>query len=250
VAGLAFFLTLDSPLAAQSWPPLIAFGVPAATQDTPLASPQTAAPSVPPVATDASDGKQTKRIFGIMPNFQAVSADTHVPPLTASQKFWLATENTFDYSSFISVGIQAAIEQATHAYPEFQQGAAGYGRYYWHTFVDSAGENYLVTALLPAITHEDPRYYTLYHGSFLHRTRYAVSRLWITRKDAGTRTFNFSEILGSALAAEVSTRYYPRKERGVGEALERWTSQFLNDGVSNVLQEFWPDIHDKLAHRR
>src|SRR5271165_1055666 len=47
-----------------------------------------------------STGQQTKRILGIMPNFDAVSANTHLPPLSLRQKFWLATENTFDYSSF------------------------------------------------------------------------------------------------------------------------------------------------------
>ncbi len=185
-----------------------------------------------------------------MPNFQAVSANTHLPPLSPQQKFWLATEGTFDYSSFISVGIQAAIEQAAKSYPEFHEGAAAYGRYYWHAFADAGIENYFVGAIFPVLTHEDPRYYTLYSGGFFHRTYYAVSRLWITRNDAGAARFNFSEILGSGVAAEVSTHYYPRQEQGVGKALERWASQFLNDGASNIIQEFWPDIHDKLTRRR
>jgi hypothetical protein len=154
-----------------------------------------------------------------------------------------------DYSSFISVGIQAAIEQATNTYPEFHHGVAAFGRYYWHAFSDAAAENYLASAVLPAITHEDPRYYTLYSGGFFHRAGYAFSRLYITKNDAGGRTFNFSEILGSAGAAEISSRYYPRLERSGGEILERWTSQLLNDGVGNVIEEFWPDINHKLFHK-
>ncbi len=80
--------------------------------------------------------------------------------------------------------MQAAIEQARKTYPEFHEGAAAYGRYYWHTFADSGVENYLVGAIFPSITHEDPRYYTLGRGQVLERVRYAVSRLWITRSDA------------------------------------------------------------------
>jgi hypothetical protein len=206
-------------------------------------------PADPVESVETSGGQQTKRILGIAPNFQAVSANTYPPPLTLKGKFWLATQGSFDYSSFISVGIQAAIEQATNTYPEFRQGAAGYGRYYWHTFADSGIENYLTGAIVPGITHEDPRYYTLYHGGFFHRAGYAFSRLWITRKDNGDPTGNFSEIIGSGAAAGISSRYYPHHEREPGEILERWGSMVLNDGVGNVFQEFWPDIREKLLHR-
>jgi hypothetical protein len=230
------FLFLSSALSAQSPP----------SSETPGSSP---ASSNTTQSTDSSEGQQTKRILGIAPNFQAVSANTHLPPLSPRQKFWLATQGTFDYSSFISVGFQAAIEQASKTYPEFHQGAAGYGRYYWHTFADAGIENYLTGAILPVITHQDPRYYTLFHGGFFHRTSYAFSRLWITRKDAGDETFNSSEIVGAGVATVVSSRYYPQHERKATEILERWGSQMLSDGVGNVFEEFWPDIHHKLFHR-
>ena len=223
----------------------------AGTKPNPQASGSSPAPSDTPPSDDGSQGQQTKRILGIVPNFQAVSANTQLPPLSLKGKFWLATEGSFDYSSFISVGMQAAIEQATNTYPEFHQGAAGYGRYYWHTFADAGIENYLTGAILPAITHEDPRYYTLYRGGFLRRASYAISRLWRTKSDAGAARFNFSEIVGSGVATEVSSRYYPRQERrGADETLERWGTQLLNDGVGNVFQEFWPDINHKFFHRR
>jgi len=225
-----------------------------APQSAAGAGPSPQAPSSAPApsggqSTNDSDGQQTKRILGIQPNFQAVSANTVPPPLSVKQKFWLATEGSFDYSSFISVGIQAGVEQATKTYPEFRQGAVGYGRYYWHTFADSGIENYLTGAILPAMLHEDPRYYTLYRGGFFRRTNYAFSRLWITKKDRGSRTFNFSEIFGSGVATEISSRYYPRHEREAGEILERWGSQVFNDGVGNVFEEFWPDIRKKFFHR-
>jgi hypothetical protein len=144
--------------------------------------------------------------------------------------------------------MQAAIEQASNTYPEFHQGVAGYGRYYWHAFADSGVENYIAGAIFPAITHEDPRYYTLGRGGALERVRYAISRLWITRNDANLSTFNFSEIIGSGVAVEVSSLYYPRQARG-GQNLERWAGQLINDGVGNVVQEFWPDINHKFLHR-
>ncbi len=50
---------------------------------------------------------------------------------------------------------------AEKSQPSFRQGGAGYGRYYWHLFVDGAVENYMTEAIIPAVTKEDPRYYTL-----------------------------------------------------------------------------------------
>lgn len=198
---------------------------------------------------DDLQGKQTKRILGMVPNFEAVSADTHLPPLTFKQKFWLATQGSFDYSSFVFVGMQAGVEEATNTYPEFHQGAAGFGRYYWHTFVDQASGNYFTGAIFAAITREDPRYYTLYHGGFLRRTEYAMSRVLITRNDKGFTTFNYSEVLGNGAATVIGDFYYPQQERGnVGEFFERWATQILTDAVGNIFTEFWPDINHKFFH--
>src|SRR4029077_628513 len=56
--------------------------------------PQTAAapaPDIVAVEPKASpQGQQTKRMFWIIPNFAAVSADTQVPPLTTGEKYALA----------------------------------------------------------------------------------------------------------------------------------------------------------------
>ncbi len=256
LVALLLFGGFGFQLFAQSVSPAIAFGIAApapqsesASEDDDKGPGVLSAPVGVAPSPDSLDGQQTKRILGILPNFEAVSANTYLPPLSLKQKFWLSTEGTFDYSSFISVGIQAAIEQATNTYPEFHHGASAYVRYYWHTYADSVVENYLVGAVLPAITHEDPRYYTLYRGGFFRRAAYAVSRLCVTKNDRGNRTVNFSEVIGSGVAAEISSQYYPRLERSGNEVFERWLSQVINDGVSNVVEEFWPDINHKFFHR-
>ena len=74
--------------------------------------------------------------MGVVPNFGAVSANTQLPALSVKGKFWLATEDSFDYSSFIWTGILAGQEFCFNNYPEFCHGMVGYGRYYCHTLVD------------------------------------------------------------------------------------------------------------------
>jgi hypothetical protein len=193
-------------------------------------------------------GKQPRRILWIIPNYRAVSANTHLPPLSLKNKFWLATEDTFDYSDFIFVGGLAGISMASKSQPSFGQGGAGYGRYYWHIFVDGGIENYMTEAIVPAVTKEDPRYYTLGKGGFLKRTGYAVSRLFLTRTDAGKTTFNISEIVGAGAAAGTSNAYYPAQSNTWVKTYQRWGTQVGLDGVFNVLKEFWPDINHAVFH--
>jgi hypothetical protein len=206
----------------------------------------TALAASPPETND--EAKQSKRILWIFPNYRAVSANTQLPPLSLKNKFWLATQDSFDYSSFVTAGILAGVGQAKKSYPEFGQGAKGYGRYYWHTMADQAVGNYLTEAIVPAVTHEDPRYYTLGHGGFFKRTGYAVSRLLVTRTDWGGRTINISEIVGNGAGAGISDLYYPSRERTWTKTGQKWLTQIALDGAFNIVKEFWPDINHAIFH--
>jgi hypothetical protein len=191
----------------------------------------------------ADRGRQTKRILFIVPNFHAVSAGTQLPRQSALGKLTNATKDSFDYSSFIFVGALAGKAQAQNATPEFHQGAAGYGRYYWHTFVDQTDENYLVEGFMPILFRQDTRYYTLERGGFLRRTLYSASRAAITRTDAGDPTPNYSEVIGAGAAAGISNLYYPSRERTWTKTGQRWAFNVGLDVMSQVFREFWPDVN-------
>jgi len=210
---------------------------------------KTEAPESPGTIRPNEKLEQPKRILGIIPNYRAVSADTQLPPLSTWKKFTLATQDSFDYSSFIYAGMLAGVAQASGSVPKFGQGAAGYGRYYWHSLADEISGNFLTEFIVPAATHEDPRYYTQGHGTFFQRTGYALSRLVITRTDSGRATFNFSEILGNGAGAGLSNLYYPISERNWVKTRQKWTLQIGLDGVSNVIKEFWPDISAALLRK-
>jgi hypothetical protein len=197
---------------------------------------------------DAGEGQQTKRILWIVPNFRAVSAGTRLPKQSVKDKFETAALDSFDYSSFVFAGIQAGISQATDAYPEFHQGAAGYGRYYWHTFADQADENLWVEGILPSVLHEDARYYTLGHGGFVKRGFYAVTRIIVTRTDSGGETFNASEVFGAGTAAAISSTYYPSRYQNWTKIGQRWLTNVLIDGGTFGAKEFWPDVNRAIFH--
>jgi hypothetical protein len=194
---------------------------------------------------------QTKRILGVFPNFRAVSASEHLPPQTVGDKFHTAVEDSFDYSSFVLPAGLALYHEALNSTPEFGKGGEGYGRYLWHTFVDQTDENLWVEFIVPAVTREDTRYYTLGHqgGSGWKRVGYAVSRAVVTRNDAGHDTFNVSEVVGAGAAAGISNLYYPSRERTVSNTVDNWGVNVGIDAATFVVREFWPDINHKLFHQ-
>ena len=194
--------------------------------------------------------KQPKRILWIIPNYRAMSTTTLLPPLSPKQKLWLATEDSFDYSSFFLAAIVAGLSQAENSTPSSAMAAPLMGATYGTPSADEAVGNYFTEALLPIATKEDPRYYTLgpSGGGFFRRTGYSFTRLLITRNDAGHNTFNSSEVLGNLAAAALSDLYYPRPERTWGKTGESGSSNSELMASLDVAKEFWPDIDRTVFH--
>ena len=193
-------------------------------------------------------GQQTKRILGVIPNFRAVSTTSRLPAQTVKDKFITCTEDSFDYSSIFIPAALAGYSMGTNSTPEFGGGASGYGRYFWRSAVDQTIENYMVEFAFPVLTHEDTRFYTLENGSFLKRTKYALSRAVITRSDSGEEVFNISEVVGAGASAGLSNLYYPAAERSFSNTSKQWGIDVAIDGAAMFAKEFWPDINRHVFH--
>ena len=194
-------------------------------------------------------GQQPKRIMGWIPNYRAVSVGAKPPPPTFKEKFLIGTQNTFDYSAFIFNAVDSEIPYVTKSYPEFGNGMVGYGRYYWHGFVDKGVGNYMTDTIVPTLTRQDSRYYSLGTGHWYIRALYAYTRVLITPNDAGKNTFNYSEIVGKGAAAGIGDLYYPPRYRDWTKTGQRWLVQVaIRDGGFNVFREFWPDIAKHILH--
>lgn len=193
--------------------------------------------------------QQPKRILGIMPNYRAVSAGEIPPPPTPKQAFVIATKNSFDYSSFLFVGITSMIAEGQNSHPQLGKGVPGFWGYSWRGFVDKTDGNYMVIFALPSILHEDGRYFAKGEGGIVKRAAYASSRILITRTYSGSSTFNASEIFGRGAAQAISTTYYPSKSRTISELSERYAYSLMRDALTNTFREFWPDIATHVLHR-
>jgi subtilisin family serine protease len=244
---ILLFVLLPASLFAQS-SQAPATTPPAATSSPsqPTISPKAAEIPVAPIPVSK---QQPKRILGLMPNYRAVSAGEVPPPPTPKQAFMIATRNSFDYSSFVFVGITSLFAETSDAHPQLGEGMAGYGRYYWRGYLDKTTGNYMVIFALPTILHEDERYYAMGQGSFLKRGIYAASRIFITPDYHGHNTFNASEVFGRGISQGISLSYYPSADRTAGALAEKYGWAIGRDALTNTFREFWPDIATHVLHR-
>jgi hypothetical protein len=198
----------------------------------------------------ASKTQQTNRMLWVVPNFAAVSPGVKFTPMTPKQKFWMATEDSFDYSSFVWTGVLAFQSYELDEYPELGTGGTAYGRYYWRGLLDGISNSYFSEAIVPVLTHEDARYFTLGHGGFFKRLGYALTRVVVTYDDSGHNTFNCGEVCGDFISSALSTAYYPPQERGIVKISEGWGTQLESAALNNIAKEFWPDVRKHVFHNR
>lgn len=193
---------------------------------------------------------QPKRILGIMPNYRAVSAGEMPPPPTPREAFKIASENSFDYSAFVFVGVTSLLAEGTNAHTQLGKGVPGFWAYYWRGYLDKTDGNYWVDAIMPTMLHEDERYYAMGEGGILKRGIYAASREIITPNYHGKNTFNAGEILGRGASQAISLTYYPSQTQTPSGFAEKYAYAVGRDALTNVFREFWPDINAHVFHHR
>lgn len=183
-----------------------------------------------------------------MPNFRTVSPGEHPPPPAPAEAFKMATVTSFDYSAFLFNGFTSLISEWSDSHPKIGTNPSDYWGYYWRGFIDKADASYLTMFALPTVFHQDERYYILGSGSIWKRTLYAATRVFITPNYHGRNSLNASELLGRAMAAGISSAYYPGEERTGRDIAARYGYAVMRDSLTNIFLEFWPDIAAKVLH--
>ena len=191
---------------------------------------------------------EDKRVFGVLPNNRTTEASIPFAPITQKQKLTIAFKDSFDWPVYPTAGLFAALYQLENQNPSFGQGMEGYAKRLATAYADQLSGNMLTEGFIPALTHEDPRYFRLGVGTKKGRTWYALTRIFVTKTDSGHSTFNFAEWGGNAAAVALSNVYYP-DTRNVNDNVEKLMIQCATDAFSNVLKEFWPDVKRKFFTR-
>jgi hypothetical protein len=177
----------------------------------------------------------------VIPNYRTAELTKDYHPISAQYKLTIAAKDSFDYPL---VGLGAAfagIYQLENTHPQFGQGTVGYFRRLGTSYADQAIGNMMTEGFFPALLKEDPRYFRMAVGTKKARAFYAVSRIFVTKRDTGASTFNFSEVLGNGVSSAIGLSYYT-DNRDLRDYSENWALQLATDAAAQVLKEFWPDI--------
>jgi hypothetical protein len=189
------------------------------------------------LATEQVHAAVQQRVLGIVPNFYS-SYDPDPVPLNAKQKFYIALRATTDPISFLTAGVSAGIGQGTDLYGGYGQGAEGYAKRYGAAFADDLIDVTIADAALPALFHQDPRYFYKGTGTNKERALYAVKSTFICKGDNGKWQFNYSHILGDFAAAGISNAYYPAGDRGFGLTMRNGLVDTAGNVAANLIREF------------
>lgn len=213
-------------------------------------------PAPPPPAPSQKERSQEilrqeekQRALGVVPLFGMTNVH-NAPPLTARQKWQLMLKSQLDPFTFVSAGLTAGIGQATNSFVQYGQGAEGYAKRYGAALADNADSGFFSNYAYPVLFHEDPRYFRWGEGRIRTRIAYAFEQVFVTKKDSGGRTFNFANVLGVFTAGAISNTYYPSHDRGLGLTASRAAIALGYGSVGNLFLEFWPDINQRLFHKR
>jgi hypothetical protein len=166
--------------------------------------------------------------------------------LTTRQKLELATDDAVAPSTLLADVFAAGVDQAANTPMGYGQGFGGYGKRLGSTIATGTTSEYFKTFVLASVLREDPRYFVLLHGTAGRRIAYALSRIVVTRSDAGTETTNWSGIAGPLMAEGLANVYLPHEERTVGRTFGRYGIRIGISAGANVLEEYWPTIFKKL----
>lgn len=161
----------------------------------------------------------------------------------------MASEDAFDRGTIALAALFGAQAQLTNSNRAFGQGAAGYARYTGAAYGDFFLGDFMAEAAVPAVLHQDPRYFRRGTGTEWSRLSYAVGQIFITHGDSRRNEFNYSEFAGNAIAVAISNAYYA-DNRTAADNMSKLGIQLGVDMASNVLKEFWPDVQQKFRRRR
>jgi Carboxypeptidase regulatory-like domain len=188
------------------------------------------------VATEEVKEQEQQRVLRFIPNFY-VTYRQDAAPLTAKLKFQLAWKSSTDPVTFLGVAFLAGLEQAGDQYPEFGQGAQGYGKRFGAGYIDVFASTFLSGAVFPSFLKQDPRYYYQGTGSTRSRLVHAVANAVLCKGDNRRGQVNYSNIAGAFAGAALSSTFYPTTNPGMF-TLSNGFVRLGESSLAGVVQEF------------
>lgn len=170
-------------------------------------------------------------------------------PLDLKQKYLYTFNEAMGPARWIGFTIHAAMDQVQRSPNAWGNGPDSFGvRVASHFGKSLLREN--IAFGVRALDHEDPRYFRDGKGSGWSRTKYALTRTILARRDTGEWMPAYSRIFASYTTPFLVEGWRPEKF-SVGRGLRSGSVGIGMGFGSNLWQEFWPDVkkHAKILRR-
>ncbi|MGD0546486.1 MAG: hypothetical protein ABR991_01500 [Terracidiphilus sp.] len=193
--------------------------------------------------------QEKQRVVGVLPQFN-ISYRSDAASMTAGQKMRLSFRSAIDPVAFATAFLAAGYHEAMDDDKGFGWGLEGYGKRSGAAYLDAFDGNIIGNGILPAVLHQDPRYFRLGHGTVTHRLLYSLATNVICKHD-NTHKWepNYSNVGGNIISGAISNLYYPSSGSGIGQTFSNGFVVTAEGGLGSIFDEFWPDISRKFLHR-
>ena len=170
-------------------------------------------------------------------------------PLTWQQKGYLAIHYTTDPSNIGTIVGVSAITIAADSHTAFGPGLKGWGELSGVSLLQDATGQFFGVFAIPALTHQDPRYFRMSKGPFGKRLFYAFSRSYVSRSDSGKTIPNYGVIGAYPIASLISNLYVPGIESDAASTGKRIGVGLALEPINNIVTEFLPDVANHIHVR-
>jgi hypothetical protein len=159
--------------------------------------------------------------------------------LTTKEKYGLAWRRIASPQMPIKAVFVSGWEVGTETGPDLPTNG-------WGPFAERVGYNaasisttvFFTTAFVPAIFHEDPRYFPLGQGSVKARLTWAVRSEFVGVGDDGHTMPNYANLVGLGFSSVAENAFSPRDSTSYGDTVERYAIKVGIGTGLNVVREF------------
>jgi hypothetical protein len=214
---------------------------PAAGQSAPQSSTAPGSSAEQQTSEEQLKQQERQRVLGVMAAFNT-TRNRDAAPLSTREKYQLFFKSATDPWAYMISAAGAGIDQADNSFPEYGQGAEGYGKRFGAAYTDYFTGNFFGNAVLTSMLREDPRYFQKGTGSYTGRMLWAAGSTVWCKRDKGTWGPNYANVIGNLIGSSISNLYYPASDRTVRGTVERGFTVSAQGIIGAEVIEFWPDM--------
>jgi hypothetical protein len=171
-----------------------------------------------------------------------VAPGEHPTPFSSADKIKYAGIEEFSPFTVFDAAWSAGYEQLRDGVPHYGTDKGAYGERLGAAAFRQGTYRLFGDGVFPALTHEDPRYYRVAHGSIWHRGTHSVLQVVESHRDDGAVGLNYSTFAGEVVANTLPLPFYPARDVTASKVATGIGFSLLDDAALKLAREFLPDL--------